>query len=109
MHAAGLGSLAGGTALLFGGKATGQESHLSNETWDHVSSAMGPVGRVSKEVFDPTSFLRTFNFSDLSPDERSKVYRETPRSNGTMLREYCLLYTSPSPRDATLSGMAAWA
>ena len=88
MHAAGLGSLAGSTALLFGSRATGQESHLSTETWDHVASAMGPVGRVSTDVFNPTSFLRAFNFSDLPPDERSKVYRETPQSDGTMLREY---------------------
>ena len=88
IRAAGLGSLAGGTALLFRGRAAAQESHLSTQTWDHVSSAMGPVGRVSTDVFNPTSFLRAFNFSDLPPDERSKVYRETPRSDGTMLREY---------------------
>ena len=49
---------------------------------------MGPVGRVSTEFFDPTRFLRTWNFSDLGADERARFYRETPQSDGTTLREY---------------------
>lgn len=49
---------------------------------------MGTVGRVSKETFDPVPFLRSWNFSDLPPAERDKYYRETPRPDGTMLREY---------------------
>ena len=50
--------------------------------------AMGAVGRVSTEAFDPSVFLRTWNFSDLPPSERSRFYRETQRDDGTMLREY---------------------
>ena len=49
---------------------------------------MGPVGRVSATGLSPTAFLRSWNFSELPPDERSKFYRETPRPDGTMLREY---------------------
>ena len=37
---------------------------------------------------DPMIYLRSWNFSHLPPDERAKVYRETPRPDGTMLREY---------------------
>ena len=51
-------------------------------------TAMGPVGRVSTESFNPTTFLRAWNFSDLAPATREKVYRETLQSDGTMLREY---------------------
>lgn len=49
---------------------------------------MGPVGRVGAGGLDPTQFLRAANFSDLPPDERARVYRETPRPDGSLLREY---------------------
>ncbi len=88
LQMAGLGSLAGGGAVLLGGRAVGQESHLSNDTWRHAATAMGPVGRVSTESFNPTTFLRAWNFSDLPPDERKRWYRETARPDGTTLREY---------------------
>ena len=48
---------------------------------------MGTVGRVSTDVFNPTAYLRAWNFSDLAADDRAKFYRETPRPDGTMLRE----------------------
>ncbi len=54
----------------------------------HDSHAMGTVGRVSSDGFDTAAFLRSWNFSHLSADERAKFYRETPRPDGTMLREY---------------------
>ena len=40
-------------------------------------------GTVSTETFDPTRYLRTWNFSDLPADERAQFYRETPKSDGT--------------------------
>jgi manganese oxidase len=49
---------------------------------------MGTVGRVPVDSFNPTTFLRTWNFSDLPPAERGKFYRETPRPDGSLLREY---------------------
>ena len=88
LHVAGLGSLASGGALLLGRGATGQERDLDSRAWEHAAKGMGPVGRVSTETFNPTQFLRAWNFSDLSPDERAKVYRETPQPDGTTLREY---------------------
>ena len=49
---------------------------------------MGTVGRVANDAFRPTPFLRAWNFSDLPPAERAAVYRETPRPDGSLLREY---------------------
>ena len=49
---------------------------------------MGVVGRVSTEGFDPARFLRSWNFSHLPEPERSRYYRETPRPDGSLLREY---------------------
>ena len=86
LQLAGLGSLAGGAAFL-SGRAAGQEGPLSHEMLSHVD-AMGTVGRVSTDQFNPTTFLRTWNFSDLPPTERSKFYRETQRPDGSLLREY---------------------
>ena len=34
------------------------------------------------------TFVRSWNFSDLEPDARERVYKETRRPDGTLLREY---------------------
>ena len=39
----------------------------------------------------PTSYLRSWNFSHLPAEERARFYRETPRPDGTLLREYELV------------------
>lgn len=66
-----------------------QASHAaSSSTYGHASHSMITVGRVSTDVFNPSTFLRTWNFSDLPPDQRAKYYRETPRPDGSLLREY---------------------
>ena len=83
-QASGLASLAGsviGTARL-AGKAPSSPAHA------HGSHVMGPVGTVSTEAYNPTEFLRNWNFSELPAEARGRVYRETPRSDGTLLREY---------------------
>ena len=49
---------------------------------------MGPVGRISPGGFDPTQFVRASNWSNLPPDQRAPIYRETPRADGSLLREY---------------------
>ena len=33
-------------------------------------------------------YLRSHNFNHLAPDARSRFYRETPRPDGSLLREY---------------------
>ena len=54
----------------------------------HDNHAMGLVGRVTSDQLQPSKYLRTWNFSDLDPVERSKYYSETTRPDGTLLREY---------------------
>jgi FtsP/CotA-like multicopper oxidase with cupredoxin domain len=54
----------------------------------HSAHVMGPVGTISHDLFNPSVFLRSWNFSDIGPNERSRYYRETPRDDGTLLREY---------------------
>jgi FtsP/CotA-like multicopper oxidase with cupredoxin domain len=52
---------------------------------------MGAVGRVATEAFNPTTFLRAWNFSDLPAERRGKYYHETPLPDGSLLREYELV------------------
>src|SRR5688572_4722891 len=86
-RAAGLASLTGGLAgsVRLAGKqaAPGHASHSA-----HSSRAMGTGGRSSLDIFNPTTYLRSWNFSEMPPDQRAKFYRETPRPDGTLLREY---------------------
>ena len=84
LKATGLASLAGGA--MGAARLQGQSSGASHES--HGLHAMGPVGRVANDSFHPTAFLRNWNFSELPPDERAKFYRETPRPDGSLLREY---------------------
>jgi FtsP/CotA-like multicopper oxidase with cupredoxin domain len=86
LQAAGFGTLAGG---LFAGRsaARGQSAGPAG-TFEHSSHAMGAVGQVSTDAFDPEKYLRAWNFSDLDPERRAKFYRETSGPNGSLLREY---------------------
>jgi len=88
LRLAGLGSLSGGAALASRSLAAGQADPVAASAPDRLGSGMGPEGRVSTESFDPTRFLRTWNFSDLPVDTRAQFYRETPEADGTTLREY---------------------
>jgi len=86
LQLAGLGSLVSG-ALHWRPGALSASQSLS-EVQHENPHLMGAVGRVSTEAFDPSAFLRTWNFSNLTDTERARFYRETPRANGTLLREY---------------------
>lgn len=83
---AGIGSLAGGAGLA-GRRVSAQDSA---DVHVHGAHAMGVVGRVSTKAFNPSTFLRSWNFSNLPAEQRAKHYRETPRPDGTLLREYDL-------------------
>jgi manganese oxidase len=85
LQAAGVGTLGAG---LFARRAAKAQGPSSEATFPHASHAMGAVGRVSTEAFDPMVYLRAWNFSDLAPERRSKFYRETPRPDGSLFREY---------------------
>jgi FtsP/CotA-like multicopper oxidase with cupredoxin domain len=90
LQLAGLGSLSG--AALFGGRRlrgqAAQSGHAAGMFSPHSGHVMGPVGRVDTSRFNPTTFLRAWNFSDVPAAERPRFYRETPRPDGTLLREY---------------------
>lgn len=87
LQLAGLGTAAGAGMLGSGAlRAQGAPSHLHG-TEGH-GHAMGAVGRVAADGFNPTTFLRAWNFSDLPADRRAKFYHETPRPDGSLLREY---------------------
>jgi FtsP/CotA-like multicopper oxidase with cupredoxin domain len=85
LRTAGLGSLAAGLGTI---TARGRTSDVTGDARLHHHHAMGAVGRVDTSIFDPTAYLRSFNFSHLPAAERSRFYRETPREDGSLLREY---------------------
>jgi FtsP/CotA-like multicopper oxidase with cupredoxin domain len=87
LRLAGLGS-AVGAGLLSARGLSGQQKTGPYDAMHHAAHAMGPVGRVSTDTFNPTAFLRSWNFSELPPGKRERFYRETKRPDGTMLREY---------------------
>src|SRR5687767_14889253 len=82
----GLGSVVGG--LIGAARPSGQSAHGGRSAGAHENHSMGTVGRVPVDTFNPSTFLRSWNFSELEPAARAKVYRETPRPDGTVLREY---------------------
>jgi len=85
---AGLGTAAG-TAAFGAAGASGQSQPFG--TMEHASHTSGPMGRVSTDGFDPSAFLRSFNFSHLPAEQRGRFYRETNRPDGSLLREYELV------------------
>ena len=89
MHAAGLGSVLTGVAA-WGRAVTGQsvEAVPHEQHAGHHGHLLGTVGRVAPTVLDPAQYARSWNFSHLPPGDREKFYRETPRPDGTLLREY---------------------
>jgi FtsP/CotA-like multicopper oxidase with cupredoxin domain len=87
LRIAGFGSAAAAT-LLGGRRLSGKQDHSSHGAMEHAAHRMGPVGRVSTEGFNPATYLRSWNFSNLAPQERTRYYRETPRPDGSLLREY---------------------
>src|SRR5919106_2586656 len=87
LQATGLASLAG--SLAAGARLGGQTTHkIAVVPGAHQNHAMGTVGHVPTDVFNPTAYLRAWNFSDQPPDDRAKFYKETQRPDGTLLREY---------------------
>src|SRR5687768_15060691 len=86
LNLAGLGSLAG--AMFGRTRVLGQSTATAGTLQAHHSHSMGTVGRVADGVLNPAAYLRSWNFSELPPAERARFYKETPRPDGTLLREY---------------------
>ena len=82
---AGFGAAAGASALQ--ARALAHQDHAGAPP-SHGVHSMGAVGRVSTERFDPGAYLKSFNGSHLPPEERARFYTETPRPDGSCLREY---------------------
>ncbi|HVR28128.1 MAG TPA: multicopper oxidase domain-containing protein [Thermoanaerobaculia bacterium] len=85
LRTAGLGSLAAATGAI---ASRARAADVTTDPRLHHHHAMGAVGRVDTSRFDPTAYLRSFNFSHLPPAERVRFYRETQREDGSLLREY---------------------
>lgn len=89
LKTAGLGSLIGAAGLSRSMQGQSSTHDLAGRL--HGAHDMGPVGRVSTEIFDPSAFLRETNFSNIAAASRSRFYRETLRPDGSHLREYDLV------------------
>jgi FtsP/CotA-like multicopper oxidase with cupredoxin domain len=70
---------------------------------------MGTIGSTATGRVDAARFLRAWNFSDLPPQERERFYRETPRPDGTLLREYELYSVDREVEIAPGVFFPAWA
>ena len=105
LQATGLASLAGSFAG--GARLTGQGNGLARHP-PHDSHVMGTVGRISSEGFNPSTFLRHWNFSELPSEQRARFYRETPRPDGTLLREYEVFATDREIEIAPGMFFPAW-
>ena len=86
---AGLGAAAAG--VLRSNALRGSQDQGHTPAMEHAAHTMGPVGDPDLSRFNPTNYLRAWNFSDLEPQERARYYRETPRPDGSLLREYELI------------------
>jgi manganese oxidase len=103
---AGAGSVAAGTAAV-GARAAAQPGQ-AYDTMHHAAHLAGPVGRVASNGFDPTVYTRSWNFSHLPPEERRRFYRETPRPDGSLLREYELVAVDKEIEIAPAVFFPAW-
>ena len=88
LQAAGVGSLLAGAGTVARLSGQHQSPVPDGHVLGHAGHALGTVGSVDTSVFDPTTYLTSFNFSHLPEEERVRYYRETPRPDGTLLREY---------------------
>ncbi len=82
---------AAGTGMLAAAQGSAAPNSAAAGHSGHGGHLMGAVGRVAPGMFNPSDFLRDWNFSSLSPDRRARFYRETKRPDGSLLREYELV------------------
>ncbi len=86
LQVAGLGSVlasVGAVGRVVRGQTVPAATHHPHDT--HL---LGTVGRTQPASFNPAVFARSWNFEHLPPEERSQVYHETRRDDGSLLREY---------------------
>ena len=83
---AGFGTAAAG--ILRSNGIRGAQTARHTPAMEHAAHTTGPVGAADLTRFNPSDFLRASNFSNLPALERARYYRETPRPDGSLLREY---------------------
>jgi FtsP/CotA-like multicopper oxidase with cupredoxin domain len=91
---AGLTGVAGSAlaaSRLRGRPPAAQSQGTGQHVYGHSGHALGAVGEISTAIFNPSTYLRAWNFSDLPVTERREFYRETSRPDGSLLREYKLI------------------
>jgi FtsP/CotA-like multicopper oxidase with cupredoxin domain len=89
---------------------SGQSTTASHDghVLGHAGHALGVVGEADTKIFDPRSYLTSFNFSHLPEPERSRFYRETVRPDGSHLREYEIFAVDREIEIAPGVKFAAW-
>jgi FtsP/CotA-like multicopper oxidase with cupredoxin domain len=107
LQAAGFGSLLTG-ATAWSRAVTGQSLAPSVDHSAHGGHVAGTVGRVDPVAFDPSRFVRSWNFNALPPDTQSRFYRETARPDGTFIREYEIYAVDREIEIAPGVTFAAW-
>lgn len=77
-------------ALRAAPKGSHTGAHLSNplQLFQTAQEEFGVTGEYQTTDFDPLRFLTTWNFNNLPPEERAKVYTEKRLVGGKKLREY---------------------
>ena len=73
LRATGLASLAG--SFVGGVRLVGQGSRQALHP-PHDARVMGTVGSTTPDLFDPSTYLRTWNFGELSPAERAQFHKK---------------------------------
>ena len=90
-----LSGLASALGLAWGARRTGAQAREQSAgaygTMDHAAHRAGPVGRTALDAFNPSVFLRAWNFSDPHAFGARPILSRNSRPDGTLLREYDLV------------------
>ena len=54
----------------------------------NMTAHLGTVGEYETDDFNPSVYMKSWNYNDLPSEERKRFYLETNLSDGTKLREY---------------------
>jgi hypothetical protein len=84
-------------------------AHGAIHTSGSMMGHLGSVGNYTTADFDPDSYLKSWNFNNLAPQERSKYYRESKLSDNTTLREYWIYASDKKIEVAPGVFFDAWA
>ena len=81
----------------------GQASKMDDDKSDFVNSGLVRESEIESVLAAVSSTASRMNFATTNSHGKESP-KSSPKNNNTEKRD-CLLYTSPSPRDATLSRM----